>query len=81
MPPMAWRREWEAVLPERVGHAQAARAPVVPTAAVITVRTLGTFQLVEGENELTSELLSHSVLCYLWLFLLSHAIATRLGTG
>lgn len=74
MPPMAWRREWEAALSERVGHAQAARAPVAPMAAIITVRTLGTFQLVDGDNDLTSELLSHSVLCYLWLYLLSHAI-------
>ncbi len=74
MPPMAWRREWEAVMSERAGHAQAAKAPVVPTAAGITARTLGTFQLVEGENDLTSELLSHSVLCYLWLYLLTDAI-------
>src|SRR5438094_539170 len=70
MQPLAWLREWESVLSERVGNAQAGRAPVAQAAAVITVRTLGTFQLVEGENDLTSELLSHSVLCYLWLYLL-----------
>src|SRR5258708_288134 len=40
MPPMAWRREWEAVLSERVGHAQAARAAVAPAAAVLTQRSL-----------------------------------------
>lgn len=73
MPPMAWRREWEAALAERAGRAPAP-VPVSRPAPVLTVLTLGTFQLLEGEDDVTSELLSHSVLCYLWLYLLSHAI-------
>jgi hypothetical protein len=74
IPPMAWRREWDATLAERVERTSAAPGPVTQAAAVLTARTLGTFQLLDGGDDLAPELLSHSVLCFLWLYLLSHAV-------
>ncbi len=74
MPPMAWRREWEASLAERAGGDPRTSGLVSRPAVLLTARTLGTFQLLDGEEDVTSELLRHSVLCYLWLYLLSHAV-------
>ena len=73
MPPMAWRRAWEASLAERAGDPRKSGSVSGP-AALFTARTLGTFQLLDGKEDVTSELLRHSVLCYLWLYLLSHAV-------
>ncbi len=81
MPPMAWRREWEASLlrkvaeaptPEAAGVEVVAVKPVSPSGAFLQIRTLGTFQLLCDGEDLAPTLLRHPVLSFIWLYLLSH---------
>jgi DNA-binding SARP family transcriptional activator len=83
MPPIAWRRDWEA---PTVAHendqvtvvADTIPAPTdssPPASSVLRIRTLGTFQLLQGDHDLASELLRHPTLCFIWLYLLSRRAA------
>ena len=73
LPPMAWRREWEATLLLRSHHASG-KLPQ-PSSSALTIRSLGTLQLVYAGEDLTSRLLRAPTLSFIWLFLLTHAAA------
>jgi DNA-binding SARP family transcriptional activator len=83
LPPMAWRREWEATLLSRSALAGGPAAPATPTypelppqlSAPLTIRSLGNLQLVYAGEDLTARLLRAPTLCFIWLFLLTHAAA------
>src|ERR1700737_3233401 len=83
LPPMAWRREWEATL---LSRSAAAGGPAAPTSqaraelaqqlsAPLTIRSLGNLQLLYAGEDLTARLLRAPTLCFIWLFLLTHAAA------
>jgi len=83
LPPMAWRREWEATL---LSRSAAASGPAAPTtqahaklapqlSAPLTIRSLGNLQLLYAGEDLTARLLRAPTLCFIWLFLLTHAAA------
>src|SRR6202048_2146827 len=55
LPPMAWRREWEATLLLR-SHQASGKLPK-PSSSALTIRSLGTLQLVYAGVDLTSRLL------------------------
>ncbi len=67
LPPMAWRREWEATL--------LSRSPDASGSAPLTIRSLGNLQLLYAGEDLTARLLRAPTLCFIWLFLLTHAAA------
>ena len=73
LPPMAWRREWEATLLLR-SHQASGKLPQ-PSSNALTIRSLGTLQLVCAGEDLTSRLLRAPTLSFIWLFLLTHAAA------
>ncbi|HXO58307.1 MAG TPA: bacterial transcriptional activator domain-containing protein [Candidatus Acidoferrum sp.] len=84
LPPMAWRREWEATLLSRKDQAgERVLAVTSPPASdlpqrspnALTIRSLGTLQLVYAGEDLTSRLLRAPTLSFIWLFLLTHAAA------
>jgi len=82
MPPIAWRREWEASLQreeQELIQTQASTVvlPTGPSPAplpAVTIRTLGTFQVLEGNQDIAPELLGRPTLCFIWLYLLTHSI-------
>ncbi len=81
MPPMAWRREWEAVLQREEHETSLAEVSTIPlpvgppstSSPVLTIRTLGTFQLLYQDEDLAPKLLTRPTLCFIWLYLLSHS--------
>lgn len=87
MPPIEWTREWEASLLSR--HADAstppvaaassfAQQPVEPTMIAerrLTIRSLGTLQLLWQGEDITAKLLRAPTLSFIWLFLLTHLAA------
>jgi len=73
LPPMAWRREWEATLLLR-SHQASGKLPQ-PSSSALTIRSLGTLQLVYAGEDLTARLLRAPTLSFIWLFLLTHAAA------
>lgn len=75
MPPMAWRREWEASLLSRAeaGAASVLKSISQPT-GTLRIRTLGLLQILDGDDDLAPGLFSHPVSCFLLLYLLSHAV-------
>src|SRR3984893_3129097 len=81
LPPMAWRREWEATLLSRSAAASGPAAPAKSAHAALppqlsgplTIRTLGNLQLMHAGEDLTGRLLRAPTLCFIWLFLLTHA--------
>ena len=84
LPPMAWRREWEATLLLRSHQASGQVLSVAtppsselpqPSSSALTIRSLGTLQLVYAGEDLTSRLLRAPTLSFIWLFLLTHAAA------
>ncbi len=84
LPPMAWRREWEATLLSRKDQTDervlAVTTPPAsglpqPSPSALTIRSLGTLQLVYAGEDLTSRLLRAPTLSFIWLFLLTHAAA------
>jgi len=83
LPPMAWRREWEATLLSRNAGPTASAGPSTPAHAELprqppgplTIRSLGNLQLLYAGEDLTARLLRAPTLCFLWLFLLTHAAA------
>src|ERR1700724_654406 len=83
LPPMAWRREWEATLIARNAGARGPAAPAMPAhaellpqlSAPLTIRSLGNLQLLYAGEDLTARLLRAPTLCFIWLFLLTHAAA------
>jgi DNA-binding SARP family transcriptional activator len=83
MPPMAWRRDWEAATvadetDQVTVVADALPAPAdssPPASSVLRIRTLGTFQLLQGDHDLAPELLRHPTLSFIWLYLLSRRAA------
>jgi DNA-binding SARP family transcriptional activator len=83
MPPIAWRRDWEAatagdendqvtVVADTV---PAPADPSPPASSVLRIQTLGTFQLLQGDRDLAPELLRHPTLSFIWLYLLSRCAA------
>ena len=82
LPPMAWRREWEATLLSRNPGPSGPAAPATPTHAELrrqlpgplTIRSLGNLQLLCAGEDLTARLLRAPTLCFIWLFLLTHAV-------
>jgi DNA-binding SARP family transcriptional activator len=87
LPPMAWRREWEATLLSRSGEpsgsptsAAPAHAALMPLSGPLTIRSLGDLQLLYAGEDLTSRLLRAPTLCFIWLFLLTHAAARPRAT-
>jgi DNA-binding SARP family transcriptional activator len=80
---MAWRREWEATLLSRnAGSSGAAAQPTSARAEIprqlpgpLTIRSLGNLQLLYAGEDLTARLLRAPTLCFIWLFLLTHAAA------
>src|ERR1700694_3957967 len=78
LPPMAWRREWEATLLLR-SHQASGKLPQ-PSSSALTIRSLGTLQLVYAGEDLTSRLLRAPTLSFIWLFLLTHAAARHGAT-
>jgi hypothetical protein len=89
LPPMAWRREWEATLLSRKDHAggqvlSVASPPASelprPSSSALTIRSLGTLQLVCAGEDLTSRLLRAPTLSFIWLLLLTHAAARPRAT-
>ena len=83
LPPMTWRREWEATLLSRKAGASGRGAPATsahpelplqPTGP-LTIRSLGNLQLLYADEDLTARLLRAPTLCFIWLFLLTHAAA------
>jgi len=82
MPPIAWRREWEASLQreEQELIQTEASTVVLPTgpspapSPAVTIRSLGTFQVLQGDEDLTPELLGRPTLSFIWLYLLTHSI-------
>jgi hypothetical protein len=89
LPPMAWRREWEATLLSRtdqtgegvleVASPRASELPR-PSSRALTIRSLGTLQLAYAGEDLTSRLLRAPTLSFIWLFLLTHAAARPRAT-
>ncbi len=84
MPPMAWRREWEAaLLGDRdqpvplVAEPPLLHTGAAPAPAVLQIRTLGTFQLLGGDHDLAPQLLRYPTLSFIWLFLLSRHATGR----
>jgi len=83
LPPMAWRREWEATLLSRSAEASGLAALATPAHAQLppqlsgplTIRSLGTLQLLYAGEDLTARLLRAPTLSFIWLFLLTHAAA------
>src|SRR6202165_4155171 len=83
LPPMAGRREWEATLLSRNAGPTASAGPSTPAHAELprqppgplTIRSLGNLQLLYAGEDLTARLLRAPTLCFLWLFLLTHAAA------
>lgn len=83
LPPMTWRREWEATLLLRSQAGSQLLSVATPTASerpqpssgALTIRSLGTLQLVYAGQDLTSKLLRAPTLSFIWLFLLTHAAA------
>jgi len=83
LPPMAWRREWEASLLSRSVEPSGSPASAAPAHAALTprlsgpltIRSLGDLQLLYAGEDLTSRLLRAPTLCFIWLFLLTHAAA------
>jgi hypothetical protein len=83
LPPMAWRREWEATLLSRSAEASGPAAPATSAHAELplqlsgplTIRSLGNLQLLYAGEDLTSRLLRAPTLSFIWLFLLTHAAA------
>jgi DNA-binding SARP family transcriptional activator len=81
MPPMAWRREWEATLLREDSEATLTELSTIPLPAgappspssLLRIRTLGTFQLLYQGEDLAPKLLARPTLCFIWLYLLSHA--------
>jgi plasmid stability protein len=69
LPPMAWRREWEATLLSRN-----AKLPL-QLPGPLTIRSLGNLQILHAGEDLTARLLRAPTLCFIWLFLLTHAAA------
>ena len=89
LPPMAWRREWEATLLSRKDQAGGQVLSVAippaselprPSSSALTIRSLGTLQLVCAGEDLTSRLLRAPTLSFIWLFLLTHAAARPRAT-
>ncbi len=89
LPPMAWRREWESSLLSRRDQAGGqvlsepsppASEPLRPSPSALTIRSLGTLQLVYAGEDLTSRLLRAPTLSFIWLFLLTHAVARPRAT-
>jgi DNA-binding SARP family transcriptional activator len=89
LPPMAWRREWEATLLSK--QAQAVRQLVSvpnppaselpqPSSSALTIRSLGTLQLIYAGEDLTARLLRAPTLSFIWLFLLTHVAARPRAT-
>jgi hypothetical protein len=75
MPPMAWRREWEASLLSRAqASTESALISTSRPTETLRIRTLGMLQIFDGDVDLAPGLASHHVSCFLWLFLLSHAV-------
>jgi DNA-binding SARP family transcriptional activator len=80
---MAWRREWEATLLLRSTEPRGPAAPATPAHAELppqlsgplTIRSLGNLQLLYAGEDLTARLLRAPTLCFIWLFLLTHAAA------
>jgi len=83
LPLMAWRREWEATLLSRSPHASGPAAAAMQAlaqlppqlSAPLTIRSLGNLQLLCAGEDLTARLLRAPTLCFIWLFLLTHAAA------
>src|ERR1700694_4920074 len=83
LPPMAWRREWEATLLSRSAQpsgpavpAKSAHAALPPQlSGPLTIRSLGNLQLMYAGEDLTARLLRAPTLCFIWLFLLTYAAA------
>ncbi len=81
MPPMAWRREWEAMLQREEHETSLTEVSTIPLPAgpppasspLLTIRTLGTFQLLHEDEDLAQKLLTRPTLCFIWLYLLSHS--------
>jgi DNA-binding SARP family transcriptional activator len=87
VPPMAWRREWEATLLSKSAHADRPLIATPPTPGIsqpsstrLVIRSLGTIQLVYAGVDLTARLLRAPTLCFIWLFLLTHAAARPRAT-
>jgi hypothetical protein len=83
LPPVAWRREWEATLLSRSAAPSGPAAPATSAHAELppqlsgplTIRSLGNLQLLYAGEDLTARLLRAPTLCFIWLFLLTHAAA------
>jgi DNA-binding SARP family transcriptional activator len=83
LPPMAWRREWEATLLSRSKQPRGPAAPATSAHAELppqlsgplTIRSLGNLQLLYAGEDLTARLVRAPTLCFIWLFLLTHAAA------
>jgi DNA-binding SARP family transcriptional activator len=80
MPPMAWRREWEAELLRNESESSIAESESAVVAVhsrsscSLRIRTLGVFQLASDGEDLTAQLLHHPVLCFIWLYVLTHQV-------
>jgi DNA-binding SARP family transcriptional activator len=78
---MAWRREWEATLLREESEATLTELSTIPLPAspppspspLLAIRTLGTFELLYQDEDLAPKLLARPTLCFIWLYLLSHA--------
>jgi hypothetical protein len=83
MPPIAWRRDWEATTVADETDQVTIVADTIPAPAdsspaassLLRVRTLGAFQLLQGDRDLAPELLRHPTLSFIWLYLLSFRAA------
>ncbi len=83
MPPIAWRRDWEAATGgDETDQVTVVADPVPalaesspPASSLLRIRTLGTFQLLQGDRDLAPELLRHPTLSFIWLYLLSRRAA------
>jgi len=76
LPPMAWRREWEATILSRNAGPSGSAAPAPrQLPGPLTIRSLGNLQLLYAGEDLTARLLRAPTLCFIWLFLLTHAAA------
>jgi hypothetical protein len=89
LPPIAWRREWEATLLSRKAQADGPVASVAASppseltkqsSSALTIRSLGTLQLIYAGEDLTSRLLRAPTLSFIWLFLLTHTAARPRAT-
>ena len=86
MPPIEWTREWEASLQRRANEASQSTGstgsvpekpaePPLVTSRRLAIRSLGTLQLLSGNQDLTSRLVRAPTLSFIWLFLLTHGAA------